>query len=166
MPEQRINFDSPQQIYVATLADAPGVAGAPNTFLSVFNPLGSGRVLGFLSVLVQPYSVGANSVAESFKLFRITAATGGTLITPIRFNEVGAPSVAETRINNPTITISGREVGSTPPAVSAGLGGVSPTTVSTPGIPFLCPPGTGLAFRTADGDTDQRWSTSIFWTDI
>lgn len=176
MAEMKVVLDAPTQIFVASIIDVPGVTGGPNTFLSVFNPVGSGKVLVFIQSLVQPYSVGANSSGNSFTLHRTTAASGGTTKTPNVFNPIGAPispvpigppPAAEMRVDNPTVTTNGDPFGGTAPPVSAGLG--TPTSLSvaaTQGGGVVAPPGTGLAYRTADGDVDQRWNASLFWFEV
>lgn len=160
----------PVVLYVHSFTDVVGVAGAPNVYLSVFNPVGSGKVMGIVNVLVQPYSVGAASVASSFNFHRISAASGGTLIaasTVIRFDPLHPDPAAEVRQDNPTVTTVGNVIGGTAPPVGTGLGTNAPLAVSAPAaVPFLCRPGQGVCFRTQDADIDTRWNVSLFWVEL
>jgi len=159
----------PTIVYTFSLTDVPGVVAA-NTFASFFNPVGSGKVFAALQVLVQPYATGSTSVASSLALHRITAASGGTAIAASsvnRFDPVHPDPVVQVRTDNPTVTTSGLFVGSTAPAVTAGLGNNAPLSIqSAPGVALISYPGTGIAFRTQSGDVDQRWNVSLFWTEL
>lgn len=163
----KMAIDGPNQVFVASIIDVPGVAGAANNFLSVFNPAGSGKVFVFPQVQIQAYATGANSTAQSMKLYRISAASGGVTITPNVFNPAAGPSAGETRVSNPTVTVVGDAFGGTAPAVSAGLGAAANVATSAAqGNGVVCFPGSGLVFRTDDGDVDQRWNASMFWAEL
>lgn len=169
MAEMKVTIDGPSQVFVASIIDTPGVAGAANNFLSVFNPVGSGKLFVFPQVQIQAYSVGANSTDRSLNLYRTSAASGGTTITPNAFNPVppGPASVAQVRISNPTVTVVGDAFGGTAPAVSAGLGSAANVATSAAqGNGVICYPGSGLVFRSLDGDVDQRWNASMFWAEL
>lgn len=159
----------PTIVYVYSLTDVPGVVAA-NTFVSFFNPAGSGKAFAALQVLIQPYATGATSVDASFALFRTTAASGGTLVsasTINKFDPAHPNPVTQVRIGNPTVTTSGLVIGSTAPAVTAGFGNNAPLTVqAAQGAALIAYPGTGIAFQTSAGDVDQRWNFSLFWTEV
>ena len=152
--------------YTAAITDVPGVVAA-NNFLSVFNPIGSGKLITFYASIVIPWASAAQSVAVSLNIFRITAASAGSLQTPDKFFSASPTSIAEARISNPTVTTTGASLGGFPPAITAAAGGASPTGVSTPsGASFGCVPGEGLVMRTASGSTAQLWNLGFIWAEI
>lgn len=157
-------------LYLHSLIDQPGVNGAANTYVSVFNPANSGKIMGGVNTIIQPYAIGAASTAESITLHRITAASGGTLVsaaTVNRFNPAHPNPTMQVRVNNPTVTLSGLTIGGTAPAVGAGLGTNAALSVAaSPGAPLICPPGNGICFRTNNADTDMRFNLSFFWIEI
>lgn len=158
----------PTVVYVFSVVDEPNTVAA-KTFLSLFNPAGSGKVLAVPQVVLAPYSVGATSIDESVSLFRTTAASGGTLVPASEINQFDPAHPAPTgqiRVDNPSVTTAARPFGGTPPTVSAGLGNNSALTVTGGGGALVVYPGTGLAFKSEAGDIDQRWNISIFWAEL
>ena len=152
--------------YGISIHDQPGVLTA-NVFLSVFNPVGSGKLLYAIQSSVSRYSIGQNISANSLVITRTSAASGGVLqpASDISRGDTTQPnSVAEVRTGNPTITIL-RELASYGPPV----GNTSPpTSDSIEGnavIPFILRPGEGLAYETAAGDISQRWNIAQFWVE-
>ena len=152
--------------YGISIHDQLGVVTA-NVFLSVFNPVGSGKLLYAIQSSVSRYSIGQNISANSLVITRISAASGGVLqpASAISKGDTTQPSsVAEVRTGNPTITIL-RELASYGPPV----GNTSPpTSDSIEGnavIPFILRPGEGLAYETAAGDISQRWNISQYWVE-
>lgn len=158
--------------YFHSMVDTPGVALA-NNFMSIFNPASSGRSLIFFQAEIRTYTVGITIAADSMSVFRITAASGGTLLAASKINRfltTSPDSVAQVRMDNPAITIDptfDQVLNGFPPAIApsaADLG--SPTGTSTPpGSGFVCLPGQGIAFRTASGDVDQRWGLTTIWAE-
>ena len=158
------------KFYVATLADAAGVVAA-NNFLSIFNPVASGRTVIFFSSLTIPWASGSTTVATSMNVFRTTAASGGTLITAAnigRFNTADGNPVAEVRTGNPTVTTSGISLLATPPVMSGSPQGSSPTALSStaPGASFICTPGQGIVWSTAAGNVNQLWNIQVVWCEF
>lgn len=157
------------KFYAFSLSDVPGVVAA-NNFLSVFNPVGSGRNLVFYQSIVNAYAGGATTSTTSLNIFRTTAASAGTLITASavpRFVTSDGPSVAEVRIGNPTVTtINTTLQGISPAITTAGAGTSASGGGSTPsGSSFVCVPGEGLVMRTAAGDVDQLWNLTFVWSE-
>lgn len=160
----------PLVAYLHTLVDTPGVAGSANTYMSVFNPAGSGVVAGALLFDALTYSLGAAAVGESLEIFRISAASGGTLIAAAdthRFNTLHPNPACQVRVDNPTITTVGTPLRGISPSLTTGTGGNTPFSTQPPsGTSFLFQPGEGLAFRTSDADADTRWNLTYLWAEF
>ena len=156
------------KFYFHTLIDAPGVAAA-NTFLSVFNPITSNKLVIFFQAEITAYAVAASGGGDSLVAYRITAASGGTEILPAqvnRFLTTEDDPQAQVRVGNPTVTITGLGLNSWQPPQTTGVGGATAATTQAPGEGFVCLPGQGIAFRTASGDTDQRWKVNAIWAEV
>lgn len=157
------------QFYFHSLIDAPGVVAA-NTFMSIFNPGSSTKVISFFSVAPDSYSSGASSTPTSLVVNRITAASGGTLITAADINKLITTednSIAEVRTGNPSTTVAGLPLYSWPPPLATGVGGTSSAYSSVPpGQGFFCLPGQGIAFSTSAGNTNQVWSIKVTWAEF
>lgn len=158
------------QFYVYALGDTPGVVAA-NNFISIFNPVGSGKTITFYSSSIVPWATAATSVTVSLNVFRTTAASGGTLVaasTIPKFYTTFTDSIAEVRIGNPTVTTSGLSLLSSPPAVTAAASGIgaSTNTAVPSGSSFACAPGQGIVFRTASGSTAQLWNFQVVWAEL
>ena len=157
----------PLVAYMHTLVDSVGVAGSANTYLSVFNPSGSGIVASALLLDVQAYSTGATLIGESLQAYRISAASGGTAISAAavnRFNTLHPDPTCVVRVGNPTITTVGTSLRGVSPTISSGVGTGAPSGIQPPGgASFLFQPGEGIAFRTDDGDVDAFWNISYVW---
>lgn len=158
------------KFYVATLADAPGVV-ASNNFLSIFNPVGSGRNLIFFSSITIPWATASTNVTVSMNVYRTTAASGGTLQSAAnigRFVTADGNPVAEVRTGNPTVTTSGLSLLATPPAITTSGSGASPSAVSAtnPAASFVCTPGQGIVWNTASGSTGQLWNIQVVWCEF
>ena len=160
----------PLLVYQHALADIPGTVAA-NNFLTVYNPVGSGRVQAALQLNVSAYSVGATSVAASLLVYRITSApTGGTLVNAedvVRFNTLHPDPVSIVQIGNPSASPVGNILVGIPPIISVGTGQSANASFAPPGgASFLSLPGQGLLFRAASGDTDQRWNIDYVWGEV
>lgn len=159
-------------LYVFSIADVPGVAAA-NTYISLMNPIGSGKTISFGGTFVSSTTAGGTTVTSPMRGIRITAASGGTLASATdiaKFVTADPNSVAQVRSG---AAVSVTPVGNTfffnsPPAISATVGSTAVhAVVNPPGSgAFLLVPGEGVAIQTASGDTDQRWNLSIAWGEI
>lgn len=158
----------PVLFFFHSVVDALGAAGT-TTYLSVFNPPSSGRVMGSLLTDYQCYSTALTDTAASLTIWRISAASGGTLLSSSyvnRFDTLHPDPVCEVRTGNPAITVTGAPLRGFAPAITGPLGGVvSSATVPPMGTSFLCRPGEGLAFRTGDGDSHVRWNITYVWSE-
>lgn len=153
--------------YVYSLGNISGVAAATN-FLSLFNPVGSGKNLFFGAAYISSEAVAASVASEPMNLFRITAASAGTLQPASavgKFQSTMADPVAEVRTGNPTVTV-GAQLSNTAPAVGNQVTApIHIVTVPSVAPPFVLAPGEGIVFRALNGDTDQRWNLSIVWSE-
>lgn len=158
------------QFYVATLADAPGVV-ASNNFLSVFNPVASGKTVVFFSSLTVPWAAGSTTVPNSMNVFRTTAASGGTLVAAAnigRFVTANSNPVSEVRTGNPTVTTSGISLLATPPPMNSAPQGAgsAPVSSTAPGASFVCTPGQGIVWNTSAGNVNQMWNIQVVWAEF
>lgn len=156
-------------VYVFSISNIPGVVAA-NNFMSLFNPVGSGRVLSFGSAFISSTASGGTSVVEPMRGFRITTATGGTLqatLATAKFITSDVDPLAEVRIGNPAVTL-GPAVFNSPPVISATVGSTNVHVIPVPGglQPFTLAPGEGIVLRTNAGDVDQSWNLSLVWAEI
>jgi hypothetical protein len=155
-------------VYVYTLMDTPGVVAA-NTFISFFNPANSGKVMFAIQGSVTTYSSAAAGSANSMGTYRISAASGGTLIaasTVYRVASFWPDPGTEIRIGNPTNTVSSLPLAVFPPVISSGGGGDAVANISAPtnpGSPFF--PGEGFIFKTLGGDVDQVWNITFIFSE-
>lgn len=157
-------------VYVFSIAGLAGVVAA-NTFLTVFNPVGSGKTVSFAAAFVSTAAGAASGATAPMRGYRIAAApTGGTVqgaATIGKFNNTYANTVVEVRTNNPTVTL-GAALWNTPPSVTTGAGGgqfVHEVDTPAGSPPFVLAPGEGIAMNTSAGDTDQVWNITVVWTE-
>lgn len=155
--------------YVFSVGGVAGVAAA-NTFVSLFNPVGSGKIISVGAGYVSSYSTGASAPTVPMNLFRTTAASGGTLqtnSTAVAKFQTGHPtSIAEIRIGNPTVT-TGAQVGNVAP--SEGPFATDQFVAAAPSVypPFLLAEGEGVCYRqTAAGVTSTFWNFSLVWAEL
>lgn len=155
-------------VYFHALVDAAGTV-ASNNYLSVLNPVGSGKIAIALGFISSNYSGASVTGAQSLRAFRTSAHSGGTDVTAASVNrfltafpnpsaqvKIGNPTTTNTNPTNPMIGI--------PPAL--GTGAQSPQTVSpTPGASFVFLPGEGIVFNVPAGDTDQLWNMQYIWAE-
>lgn len=156
-------------VYVFSISNIPGVVAA-NNFISLFNPVGSGKTVSFGSAFISSTAAGSSAETEPLRGFRITTATAGTLqatSATAKFITTDADPIAEVRIANPTVTL-GAAIFNSPPVISATVGSTNVHVIPVPGglAPFTMAPGEGVVLRTSAGDVDQRWNLSIVWAEI
>lgn len=156
--------------YVFSIPSLAGAVGA-NTFVTLFNPVGSGKNVSFAAAFISTAASAAAGSTVPMRGYRIAAApTGGTVQAAsaiAKFNSASADSVAEIRTANPTVTL-GAALWNTPPAITSGAGGgqfVHEVDTPAGSPPFLLVPGEGIAINTSAGDADQVWNITIVWTE-
>lgn len=156
--------------YLFSLDDQPGVVAA-NNFLSLFNPVGSGKFLYYLGAFISTYvTSGAVTVRESMQGHAITAASAGTLAgaaSIFKFDSTYPNAGAEVRTGNPTVTV-GPNVFNSPPPINT----TTTQYVHSVGIgllefggPVKLRPGEGLVFTTDAGNVSQTWNISVAWAE-
>lgn len=153
--------------YVYSLGNITGVVAA-NNYISLFNPVGSGKSVFFGAAYASVSASAAISSTEPLNLFRVTTATVGTLQAAAaigKFQTVMADALAEVRIGNPTVTL-GAQLANVP-AIVANPGSMPVHAVTIPpgAPPFILAPGEGVALRSAAGNANQRWNLSIVWSE-
>lgn len=157
--------------YVFSRAEQPGVVAAHN-FMSLFNPVGSGKTLSFAGAFISTFAVADIATsALSMRGYRITAASGGTLALASeigKFDTTKPDPVAEIRHGTVTATL-GAALFNSPPFVGSAKGS-SPFVHMVP-IPmgvggFMLQEGEGIVLRTEAGDVDTRWNLSLAWGEI
>lgn len=156
--------------YTTNISDVPGVVAA-NNFLSILNPVGSGKTMIFYAFIIVPWATGATTATVSMNVFRSTAASAGTVVTAAnigKFLTTQPNSIADVRTGNPTVTTTGLSIGAFPPAVTAASSGSGPsTTINSPtGSSFTCMPGEGVVARTASGNVNQLWNIGFIWAEF
>jgi len=162
---------APGQIYTTLIRNTLGVVAA-NNFLSLFNPLGSGKNVVVAQFVCFPYATAATSPTDNMEVWRTSAASAGTLLAAAnigKFNTSQSNSVAEVRTGNPTTTLVGTiPVLAIPPAVTSAAAGISSTINIIPpsGSLFICQPGEGVVARTPAGAVGQVWSLGFSWAEI
>lgn len=153
------------KIYQYALTDAAGVATA-NNFFSWFNPVGSGKTMAPLGLIVESHAINPTTSNASMVLQRISAASGGTLVTAstlTKFDPSQADSVSEVRNTNPTVTRTGLSLIGIGPVITPAGGGNASALIAPFGQPPLVPAGTGIVLGTASGDVDQSWNIQLTW---
>lgn len=157
--------------YTTLINNVLGVVAA-NNFLSIFNPVGSGKTITLARFICYPYATAAATPTDNMQVWRTTAASVGTLLAAAnigKFDTTQPNSIAEVRTGNPTTTLLGTvPVLSVPPAVTSAAGGVSSTTNINPptGVLFTCRPGEGIVARTPAGSVGQVWSLGFAWFEL
>lgn len=155
--------------YVFSLGGLAGQNTAYN-FLSLFNPVGSGKVISVGAGYVSSYANGANAATVPMNLFRTTAASAGTLQTNstavAKFQTSQPTSIAEVRTGNPTVT-TGAQLANIAPA--EGSFSTDQFIQAAPSVypPFTLAEGEGVCYRqTAAGTTSMFWNFSIVWAEL
>lgn len=155
-------------IYTFSLNDAPGVVAA-NNFVSLFNPIGSGKSVAVFSATVSSYVAGGGNTSKNSMIgSRITAASGGSLQAASAINKARtsfANPVAEVRTGNPTVTV-GANIVAFPPPIGTDTASTSERIVAVTGAAVILVPGEGIVFRTAAGDTDENFNIAFTWGEI
>ena len=156
--------------YVYSNAQVSGVVAA-NNYLSLANPVGSGRVITVAGVFISSVVVADIGVTvDPMRGWLATAISGGTLQLASTIGKVRSTMptpVGEIRIGNPAATLGGSWFNS-PPLIGASKASAPfvhqvPATIASGTITLL--PGEGTVLRTESGDVDQRWNLSIAWNE-
>jgi len=162
-------FPTGINFYTTQIADVPGVVAA-NNFISIFNPVGSGKVLKFYQFILLPWATAATSATTSLLVTKTSAASGGVLLAAAsvsKFLSTTANSIAEVRTANPTVTKTGIAIVGIPPAITSAAQGISTTATLSPptGASVACLPGEGVVVSTALGTVSQLWNMGFVWSE-
>lgn len=157
--------------YVYSIGGVPGVVAA-NNFMSIFNPIGSGKNVSLGAAYISSFAVAAASSPAPLNGFRTTAASAGTLQTNstavTKFQSTMPDSICEVRTGNPTCTI-GAQIFNASPVVTGSPGGSTLQNVAAaPAVfpPFVLVPGEGVVIRSLSGLVATLWNISIVWAEI
>lgn len=153
--------------YDYSLAVSPAAATAKN-HISLFNPVGSGKVLAAGAVFVSFSMITPSTAVEPLRGFRTTAASGGTLVADsevCKFNTAHPDPVGEIRIDDPTCTL-GPAFFSSPPGLVQRSGDTHQVDIPPGAGPFIIRPGEGIVLRQGVSTTDLTWNLSIVWAEI
>lgn len=161
-------------VYDFSIAAQIGVVTS-NTFMTIFNPVSSTRVIIIGGVFISTSNSGSSGTTNPMRGWRFYGQpTGGTLevstgVSSVVTKLVNAypDPVAELRINNPTVTLA-TAIFNTPSAVTNGVGGgtfVHQVEVPPAGGPFVLLPNEGIAINNAGGTANQVWNISIVWAE-
>lgn len=156
--------------YLYSINDLPGVVAA-NNFVSLFNPVGSGKKLYYLGAFVSTYvTSGASTTRQSMQGHAISAASAGTLQASsaiFKFDSTYPNATAEVRTGNPTVTQVQNVFNSPPPINTTTTQYVHSVGIGLQefGGPVVLRPGEGIVFTTDAGNTSQTWNVSIAWAE-
>jgi hypothetical protein len=161
-------------VYDYSIAGVPGSATS-FTFMTVYNPANSTRVLILGGVFVSTVNTASSGTANPTRGWRFYGQpTGGTLqistgasTVITKLNNLYPDPVAEVRTNNPTVTLA-TAIWNTPATVTNGVGGgvfVHAVEVPPSGGPFVLLPGEGVAINNAAGTVNQNWNISAVWAE-
>lgn len=157
--------------YLFSVEDQAGVV-ASNTFLTIFNPVGSTRNYATTASYLSCVATGATSAVKTMRAYRIAAApTGGTVqgaAAICKVQNTYRDTNAVIRVGPGISAVLGAPFSATPPPVTTGAGGsqfVHPIALPAQAPAFLLAPGEGVAFNTAAGTVNQSWSITIAWAE-
>lgn len=155
-------------IYSFCLPDTPGVVAA-NNFVSVSNPVGSGKLVSVIFIDVASYVATTAIAAASMVGYRTTAATGGvdSTASAVKLRTAYPTPSAVVRTGNPTATIVGAIQATSPPLSSGSFTSGAYVSVATASFSsaLLLAEGEGFTFRTTSGDANQRWNITFAWAE-
>ena len=161
-------------MYSFRLPTIGGQATAPYTFLSLFNPVGSGVSVYLHQLQLAPYAAGASTTNTTTLLNRITAASGGTLQADSTVNKLRTTDpdpLVEIRTADPAVTLGAGIIHFAPPIQPTIISSYSPSVqevnfMSDQWGNFILAAGEGVAFHQINvGDADQRWPFTIVWSE-
>lgn len=155
-------------VYVFSTDQITGVAAATN-YLSLANPVGSGKLVYFGGAFISCVTAGGSTVTAPMRGYRATTIAAGTLqadSTVGKFITSNPDPIAEIRLGGPTAVL-GAALFNSPPPLSAGNGTTPVHQVPIPPNtgPFVLAEGEGIVLRQEIGDTDLRWNLSVVWAE-
>lgn len=157
----------PTVTYDFSIAESPAAATAKN-HISLFNPVGSGKVFALGGFFLSYTMTAPSTLTTPMRGFRTTAASGGTLVANTdfaKFDTAHPDSVAQVRIDNPTVTLA-QAVMSSPTGIDNRSSNVHSVDIPPGAGRFIIRPGQGVVLRQGVSTTALFWNLSIVWAEI
>lgn len=149
--------------------DAVANVATAHNYISLFNPVGSGKLLLVGGIFISSTLLTSSSITSSLRGWRTTAASGGTLQldSVMTKAQMQFPDpVGEVRTGNPTVTLTTAFFNS-PAPITDKAAPVHIVTVPPGTAPFSIPTGNGIVLRTEAGiGVGATWNLSIAWAEI
>lgn len=153
--------------YVFSMDAVTNVATAYN-YLSLFNPVGSGKVIIISGIFLSSTLLTSSSITASLRGWRTTAASGGTLQpdSAVGKGQSHIPDpAAQIRTGNPTVTL-GAALFNSPSPIQDKAAPVHDVGVGSLVSPFTLVPGEGIVLRSESGiGVGATWNMSIVWAE-
>ena len=153
--------------YVYSVDKVTNQAGT-YTYLSIFNPAASGKLLIVSGIFISSTLLTSSSITDSLRGFRITTCTGGTLVgaSSIGKGQSHFPNpTAQIRTGNPTCTF-GAALFNSPSPIQDKAAPVHDVGVGSLVSPFTLTPSEGIAIHSDAGiGTGATWNLSIVWAE-
>ena len=162
-------FQGPRTLpaYLFSMDKVTNQAGAYN-YVSLFNPVGSGRIVSAAAIFISSTLLTSSSITDSLRGFRITTATGGTLQANSASAKVQASypdPVVEIRTANPSVTL-GAPIFNSPAPIADKVAPVHDVDLPPNAPPFVLVPGEGIVVRSAAGiGVGATWNITLTWTE-
>lgn len=155
-------------VYIHSIAAVPGTVALQN-FITLYNPIGSGRMLSLGEVAISFANTATAGSLDPIRGHRISVApTGGVLVATsaiAKFSSAQPDPVGVVRTGNPTVTL-GTPVFNSPPPIDNKSSDVHNVEVPPGAGPFLMAPGEGLAISKATGAVSVAWNITIVWAEL
>lgn len=157
-------------VYAYCMTDVAGVTAASNVFMSLFNPIGSGKLFAVKRLEMQSYTIAVTGVKSSKRFSRVSAASGGTLASSVESHDTNYPTQkAEVRISNPSVS-QVADIKAFAPAIeiSAASGAYpAPEIEFNPRDEFeeiILREGQGISiYQTVAGNVNETMNINIVW---
>ncbi len=157
--------------YVYSIGAVPGVVAA-NNFVSLFNPVGSGKTVSVGAAYISSFAITASLTPAPMNGFRTTAASGGTLQTNstaiAEFQSTMPTSICELRTGNPTVTLGPQIFNAAPVEATNSGASTLQNIAAAPAVfpPFTLVPGEGIVIRSLSGLVATLWNISLVWAEL
>jgi len=156
--------------YLATTPMISGSTTAGYCYASIFNPAGSGRLIAIKKLRPLCFAAAA-AVYIAFTTYRITAASGGTLLAATdiakKDTTLDANPVAQIRHTGVTVTTAQRVISFTSPGAAGYVHFLAGMLEFKEGEEIILREGEGLAVvQEAAGDADFRVFLFVEWDEF
>ena len=152
--------------YVFSMDKVASVVAA-NNYMSIFNPVTNPHFLAVGGFFISAVLLNPSSVVDSFRGWRITTATGGTLQDDAAVGKIQShfpDPTAELRTGNPTCTM-GAALFNVPAPVENKAAPAQIISLGEAG-PLILTPGEGVVLRTeAAAGAGGTWNFSVVWAE-